>query len=662
MIDLKFIELNDDKSPKVEKIDSKHSFSSFDNMKNAGLLLTPKVVVIDFDDDNENEKKIMSYFEENYPTLVVTTNRGKHFYYEKPDNITIKLSADVVTLGGFQVDYRIGTKSYVMVKQNGINRKTNQPLRLDNLPELPLFMYPLKKGENISGFKDGDGRNTGLFNHLFRIRTQYGDSELERIANFINTTVFTDSLEEKELASIIEHASKYSIENIKAKTSWMDKAEEIITDLHCIWFENDIMFFDEDINYYSRNLNKLEYYIQNKYRYTSNFTTYQIQEVIKQISCILPNTNKTYTRNETYILCGKELVNITDNEIITNTKDIVTDVIYKYDIMSKEELEEYEKSQKLGWKFLNDISCKSEDIKTIICECLGCMLAPTKPFGKIFIWFGNGANGKSLLLKIMEEIMGDLLTHANILTINDKFGLSRAYRGIANVTDDVGITTLKETGLLKSIIDGSSIDIDRKYIEAIKWKPNSQFVMCCNEIPKIADTTRGMIRRLSFIPFNMQLTDEEIDYDLFNKLLGKSAKLNDDEKNRDALRYIMTKAIIAYRQAYKKGKLTVLDVQQELLNDFQEENKDSISLFYDYLIQRAGTIENFYKWIDKKTYEEMFSEYTKYRGYDDPKDFKETTQRSFLVNFNRKLLANNPKIKKQKRNIGGTSIDSYSVL
>ena len=160
----------------------------------------------------------------------------------------------------------------------------------------------------------------------------------------------------------------------------------------------------------------------------------------------------------------------------------------------------------------------------------------------------------------------------------------------------------------------------------------------------------------------MQLTDEEIDYDLFNKLLGKSAKLNDDEKNRDALRYIMTKAIIAYRQAYKKGKLTVLDVQQELLNDFQEENKDSISLFYDYLIQRAGTIENFYKWIDKKTYEEMFSEYTKYRGYDDPKDFKETTQRSFLVNFNRKLLANNPKIKKQKRNIGGTSIDSYSVL
>ena len=62
MIDLKFIELNDDKSPKVEKIDSKHSFSSFDNMKNDGLLLTPKVVVIYFDVENENEKKIMRYF------------------------------------------------------------------------------------------------------------------------------------------------------------------------------------------------------------------------------------------------------------------------------------------------------------------------------------------------------------------------------------------------------------------------------------------------------------------------------------------------------------------------------------------------------------------------------------------------------------------------
>ena len=60
---------------------------------------------------------------------------------------------------------------------------------------------------------------------------------------------------------------------------------------------------------------------------------------------------------------------------------------------------------------------------------------------------------------------------------------------VCNVTDDVGITTLKETGLLKSIIQGSSIEIHRKFKGSIWWKPNSQFILCCNDVPRINDTT-----------------------------------------------------------------------------------------------------------------------------------------------------------------------------
>jgi len=59
------------------------------------------------------------------------------------------------------------------------------------------------------------------------------------------------------------------------------------------------------------------------------------------------------------------------------------------------------------------------------------MLAPKNHFGKIFIWYGSGANGKSVLVKVMKAIIGDLLTNANILNINDRFALSRAYKGIA---------------------------------------------------------------------------------------------------------------------------------------------------------------------------------------------------------------------------------------
>lgn len=654
---LKFIEVNADKSP-VHGF--KISEKSLDEMENVGLLLNKKVVVVDFDNDNVNESAICEYFEINYPTLVVTTDKGKHFYYSRPENLNIKSGSDKIAVGGFQSDYKTG-RQYVLIKRNGIMRKSNKELTLDNLPELPFLMYPLRSTANITpinmtGYKDGDGRNSSIFNHLCCIRRYYGDDKLENVANFINENIFADPLDSKELSSTLKSSLQYDIKLVKHKKdndTWMDKAETVIEELHCVWFENDIMFFDKNTNYYSTNLSIVEHYIQNQYRDTANFTVNGIKEVIKQMAVILSNNNKQYTRNDTYILCGEQLVNTQIDEVINNTRSIVTDVIYNHKIMSNEELAQYEKEKRIGWKFLNDISCNNQEVKQVICECLGCMLAPKNQFGKIFILYGSGANGKSVLVKVMKAIMGNLLTNANILNINDRFALSRAYKGIANVTDDVGVTTIKETGLLKSISDGSSIEVDRKHLEPIDWVPNSQFIMCCNDLPRIQDTTKGMIRRLVFVPFDLELRDKQIDYDLTQKLLGKSSKLDISDKNDNALRYIMTKAIIAYREAYSRGHLTVLEKQRKLLKDFTEENKDSISLFYDFLIEREGSVDGLCKWLDGKIFNDVFTEYQKFVEVDN-----KMTQRKFLVSFNRKLPN---RIQNKKVTLGGATYDTYEL-
>jgi P4 family phage/plasmid primase-like protien len=274
------------------------------------------------------------------------------------------------------------------------------------------------------------------------------------------------------------------------------------------------------------------------------------------------------------------------------------------------------------------------------------MIAPVSKFGKIFIWYGSGANGKSLLLNIMENIMGSLLTHSNILNINDKFALEDVMNGIANVTDDVGITTLKETGILKSLVDGSTIDVNRKYKTPVKWKPDSQFVMCCNELPRIADTTRGMIRRLSFIPFDMQLRDEDIDIFLLDKILA--------DKNN--LRYILSGAVYAYRDAINAGHLTKLDKQQELTDDFIEENKEPISAFYDWIVDDCNGIGPFGRWIDGKTTEEMYSTYKKWC---ENNQIKVETQRTFTTRFGKKLPAN---VTKKVVKLGGQVFNVYQLL
>lgn len=466
-------------------------------------------------------------------------------------------------------------------------------------------------------------------------------------ANIINKFVLPSGLEETELNTAIRQEEWDKLNITEEKQLLFVMAEDVIDRWGCLWANNNIAFFNPDENRYSTKDLLLICYLQEKYRY-ENITTNKIEEVLKQVKIQLQaKPNYWKERNSEYILCGNQLVSVLKDEVIPNTRTIYTDIYYPYEIMTQEEFDNFNGRAK---SFMEEISCydknKNPNVINIIWECIGCMLAPTKPFGRIFIWYGSGANGKSLLLKLVKTVMGDLMTHSNILAINDKFSLESVVNGICNVTDDVGITTIKETGLLKSLIQGSNIEVNRKYKSSIWWKPNSQFIICCNEVPKIADTSPGMIRRLAFIPFEMQLTDEQQDIKLESTLI-------DDTDN---LRYILTGAIFAYRKAIQRNHLTEIEKQKDLMNDFLDENRNPIDLFFEYLKQTEGNnnIDELCKYLDGKNTDEIYSKYKEFR--EDDKNIE--IQKTFTRRFKRKLPT---KIKLIRHHISGRSFTTYTL-
>lgn len=153
-----------------------------------------------------------------------------------------------------------------------------------------------------------------------------------------------------------------------------------------------------------------------------------------------------------------------------------------------------------------------------------------------------------------------------------------------------------------------------------------------------------MIRRLAFIPFEMQL--EKIDVNLETTL----------KSNIDNLRYIMTGGIFAYRKAIEQNHLTEISKQKDLLSDFLDENKSPIDLFYDYLVQEYGNgdTEQFYRWINGETTDSIYEKYEKYR---EPEKNIEI-QKTFTGRFKRKLPT---KIELKVNNIGGTSVRTYTL-
>ncbi len=631
-----------------------------------GRLVQMGYVFFDFDEQPYVDKIISIIKNSNLKCRMLKTTRGVHFLF-KTNKQKITNNSKNFNFLGLKCDVKgvglteEGKQCYQGIKVNGILREEicinhNITDGIDVLDYAPIWLYQAPKNKQIDLTIDQTGGRNDMFHGDLMISAKKNNFTYDQyceMAHIINKYVLPIGISENELNIAIrkEEWDKLNITDSK-NVLLLDMALDVIEHFNCKITKGTIIFFDEMLGHYSNNENIIECYLQEKYSHQS-ITESKIKEVISQMELQLRRYNKYHCeRNEEYVVCKDKLVSMWKNEIRDMTRTIVTDVFFPYSIMTQEELNSY---NGIGKKFLNDISCNNVEIEKIICECLGCMLAPTNRFGKIFIWYGKGANGKSVLANVMQAIMGDLLTNANILKIDRNFTLSRTYKGIANITDDVGTSTLKETGLLKSIIDGSEIEIEKKFCDPISWKPNSQFVMCCNEIPHIADVSYGMIRRLAFIPFSMQLTKDQIDYDLLNKLKGTSILIKEEERNDNALRYIMTKAIMAYREAFKNNSLTELEEQKELLKDFEQENKDNISTFYDYLIEREGDLKKMCEYLNDKITEEIYEEYKRFLG-EDP----DVTNVAFKRRFN-KLLPKNM-IKVARKRIGNNILTYYYML
>lgn len=551
----------------------------------------------------------------------------------------------------------------------------------DDLDYAPFYLYHVPKAaKEIVGQAlgmtsgDGGGRNN-WFHHeyaKFCKIAKFTWEQYYQASVLINRFVLGESLSDDELTTATrqEEYDDLQVGNKEEKPLILKQAEDVIETWSCKMYNGEILFFNEDLGHYDNYVEILRRYLQRKY-FDNNITTQKIDEIMKQVVIVL-NTEREYQvkRSEEYIVCKDRLVSTLRDETREMTRSIVTDIVYPYSFMTPSEIKAYEeigqqlvnkakldkvngkwKEEKIPkrdsegkvigpegttYKFLKEISCFDDKVETVILEALGCMLAPVKKLPKIFIFYGSGANGKSKLLDLMREIMGHLMTSANILNINDNFALQNVYKGIANVTDDVGITTLRETGLFKSLIDGTDIEVNIKHKDPILWKPNSQFVMCCNEIPRIADSTKGMIRRLSFVPFEMSLTKEEMDVFLLDKMRN--------EPGNNGLRYLMSKAIMAYRAAIARGSLTELDKQRELEEDFLEENKDRISQFLEYMIEEnggdldAGVCDKNLEWLNQVFTQELYTDYVQWcqRNFDSQIE----TAKAFNTRFKKKLPSN----------------------
>lgn len=235
-------------------------------------------------------------------------------------------------------------------------------------------------------------------------------------------------------------------------------------------------------------------------------------------------------------------------------------------------------------------------LMTVFSICLTGDISETK----MWYFVGEGADGKSVLVKTISTILGDYASTASTDLIVDKKFQSQNITELARLkgkrfvsvsetkTDD----RLDEAGV-KNMTGGDSVVARFLYCNEFEYTPEFKIVMMSNYEPKIVGNDNGIRRRIKIIRFPNSVPEDKQDKHLFEKLI----------KEKDGI----FSMLLDYYRVYKEKGLVEPEEVKDLTEDYFKSNdiiqqwidEDCLTGkgFHDYANNLWG---DFKIWYDKR--------------------------------------------------------------
>ncbi len=157
------------------------------------------------------------------------------------------------------------------------------------------------------------------------------------------------------------------------------------------------------------------------------------------------------------------------------------------------------------------------DVRSRIQEYIGYTLLPDARFQRAQLWVGSGANGKGTLANLVQAL------HARTAAVQldrlEGFRLSNMVGASLIYCDEAPQRNINEQ-IIKSLIAGETVQIDRKYRDPISTRITAKWLALANQIPAIQDTSNGFWRRFDIVPFDVEIPASERDPMLANRIIA----------------------------------------------------------------------------------------------------------------------------------------------
>lgn len=225
-------------------------------------------------------------------------------------------------------------------------------------------------------------------------------------------------------------------------------------------------------------------------------------------------------------------------------------------------------------KYLQDVF-RDDDDKDIkiqfVKEWMGLCLIPETKYEKFVVCVGAGGNGKSVLLKLMPELLGhENVYSAPIQRLGNKRALAELHGKLLLCSSEINENAVLDDGILKQIVSGDSVEAERKYEHPFTFTPTARIMLATNHLPKLRDVTHAFFRRLVLIEFNRIFSAEEMDMNLSAKLKAELAgifvvAMNGLKALRDRGEFVVpTSAVNASEKYREESNVTELFVEDAI--------------------------------------------------------------------------------------------------
>jgi P4 family phage/plasmid primase-like protien len=157
----------------------------------------------------------------------------------------------------------------------------------------------------------------------------------------------------------------------------------------------------------------------------------------------------------------------------------------------------------------------NKNLRNYVLDVLACIIDGSIAQERFYIFTGQGSNGKSRLLDLIQKSIGEYYCILPIALLTQKRAASNAAQSELERTKGRRFAVMQEPsendrlniGLMKELSGQDRILVRTLFKEPYEFKPQFKMILTCNELPEIPSDDGGTWRRIKVCNFSSKFTE-----------------------------------------------------------------------------------------------------------------------------------------------------------